>query len=193
MKPAAIILPLAMLAAACGGSDSNAPVPRPRAYPRIAVADSVFAPVAGAAIPFEASTAAVATLDSTGSQLTLDYPAYGMQLYVTLTVAPDPDRVGAVIANRRERMSLNLNGAPASTTHITSQDSTFEGVLLEAPGTGTPLQFLATDGMNCVASGALSTAATPAPYDSVRPIVAALRRDIVHALRTLTPARRAAK
>ncbi|MDE6498344.1 MAG: hypothetical protein K2L21_06775 [Muribaculaceae bacterium] len=186
MKRGAVIAILAAMLAACGGSDGRDAVPKPRAYPRIAVADSVFAPVPGAAIPFEACTAAQAQVDSAGRWITLSYPAYGATVYVTLSEAPDQERMAAMIDNRRERMSLNLNGAPASTGHITSLDGSFEGVLLEAPGTGTPLQFLATDGYRRLVSGVaqLSTAGT-APHDSVRPILAALRRDIIHALKNL--------
>lgn len=187
MTRAAAIASLALLVASCGGNDGrhNA-VPLPRAYPRITVADSVFSPVPGAAMPFEASTAATVQADSAGRWLTLRYPAYDAEVYVTLSQAPDQDRMGAMLANRRERMSLNLNGAPASTTHITSLDGSFEAVLLEAPGTETPLQFLATDGHLRMVSGvARLSAASTAPYDSVRPVVAALRRDIIHALKTL--------
>ncbi len=49
-----------------------------------------------------------------------------------------------------------------------------------------PLQFVATDGSGYVVSGALLlNAASGAAYDSIRPVEAALRRDIVHTLSRL--------
>lgn len=87
----------------------------------------------GAAMPFEANTAAEARTDSGGRWLTLHYPVYNADVYVTFSEVDGADALIAVLDNRRERMSLNLNGAHASTIHVTSADGTFETALVEAP------------------------------------------------------------
>ena len=177
---------LMSLLAACGGRD-EAPVPRRRAYPRIAVADSAYVRVAGAAMPFEANTAAEARTDSGGRWLTLHYPVYNADVYVTFSEVDGAEALIAVLDNRRERMSLSLNGAHASTIHVTSADGTFETALVEAPGSGTTLQFVSTDGGRRVVSGAVRLdVPASAPYDSLQPVVAALRRDLIHAFTNLS-------
>lgn len=178
---------LLLAAVACDGGSREDAVPRRRAYPRVAVPDSTYARVSGVPLVFEACRAAEARVDSGGRWLTLHYPAYDTDVYVTFSPAASADALQAALDNRRERMSLNLYGAPATTSHVASADGTFEAALVYAPGTGTPLQFVATDGARWVVSGAASMdVEAGAPYDSVRPMVDVLHRDMVHALRTLS-------
>jgi len=175
----------AMIAAACGDG-TPAPTPRRHGYPRIQVYDSCYSAVPGAALRFEVNCMAEARVDSGGRWLTVGYPLYGADLYITFTRAESSASLSAALDNRRERMVLNLGGADAATTHISSVGG-FEAALVEAPGSGMPLQFVATDGGRYVASGAVQLIdGAYAPYDSIRPVVAALRRDIVHALSQLS-------
>lgn len=185
MKHAALILTLlAVVATACGsGSD---PTPRRHAYPRIEQIPQEYAPVEGAALHVEANSRAEATLDSAGRWLTLRYAPYDADIYLTVTDADNEQALRAALDNRRERIALNLSGAPASTTHITSADSSFEAAVVYAPATTTPVQFVATDGLRYVVSGvAHLNAAADAPADSLQPVVDVLRRDIAHTLATL--------
>ncbi|MDE6541399.1 MAG: hypothetical protein K2L74_05250 [Muribaculaceae bacterium] len=180
----AIMLTCALAAAACGGDGGASPTPRRHAYPRPELYDSCYTQAQQAPVAWAVCCGAVCTADSGGRWLTTDYPLYNARIYITFTPAADSAAIAAAIANRRQRISLNLAGAPATTTHVASADGSFDAALVEAPGTTMPLQFVATDGHSMVVSGAVHTD-TAEPYDSVRPTVEALRRDIGVALRNL--------
>lgn len=181
---AAIAIAAALAATACGGSP--APTPRRHAFPRTELCDTMYNPAPEAPLCFYVNTEATVAPDSSGRWLTVEYPLYEATLYITFSEADSPERLEAMLANRRERISLNLAGASATTTHIASPAG-FESVLVEAPGQPLPLQFVATDGECRAVSGAVQMQ-HHAPYDSVRPTVDALRRDIVRALSSLAPA-----
>ena len=177
-----IIAAAGMLCSCTGADDST---PRRRGYPRLPLYDSCYARVDGAALHLEANCGADVTTDSAGRWITVRYPLYDAALYVTVTPAATAEALQAAIDNRRERIRLNLGGREATTSHISS-DGGFEAALVEAPGAGMPLQFVATDGSGYVESGALQlNAASGSAYDSIRPVEAALRRDIVHTLSRL--------
>ena len=182
---AAIAIAAALAATACGQS-SPTPTPRRHAYPRTEIYDTVYAPAPEAPLSFCVNAAAKAMPDSAGRWLTVEYPLYKATLYVTFSEADSPEGLEATLANRRERISLNLAGASATTTHIASPAG-FESVLVEAPGETLPLQFVSTDGSRWAVSGAVQMQ-HPAPYDSVRPTTDAMRRDLVRALASLAPA-----
>lgn len=180
-----VITAIVALASACTGSDSHTPVPRPVAYPRVAELDSSFAVVDSLPILVEANRSA-AVKRSGRLWFDIVYPDYGAVVYVTLTPT-SPDSVETVIANRRERISLNIADA-ANTTYTEINSPDFTSVLVHSPiSHTTPLQFLATDGGKWVVSGAafFRDVRPDAPADSLRPMVETIRRDLVHALSTI--------
>lgn len=185
LLPAALLLAAALAQAACGGPDEADATPRRRGYPRLPAYDSCYVVAPGAALPLEVNAAATVADSCAGRWLTVGYPLHNSLIYITITRAATPDELSRALDNRRERIGLNLGGAEASTAHLSSPAG-FEAALVEAPGSGTPLQFVATDGRATMVSGAARIdVAADAPYDSIRPIVATLRRDIVHMLTTL--------
>ena len=111
----------------------------------------------------------------------------GVTLHISLTPTT-PAEIEHVIANRSERMALNV--ADVSSTRETQLDSPdFSSVLISSPETrSTPLQFLAHDGGGMVISGAafFSNVTPDASIDSLAPIVAYIERDIINALSNLT-------
>lgn len=179
------VLLAAVAASGCGGNDSS-PVPRRRAWPRLPEYDTCYTAAQGAAARFYVNCAAETRTDSGGRWLTVRYPLYDAEIYVTVSRVSTPERLRAVLDNRKERMALNIGGASATTSH-TGSPAGFEAALVEAPGSGTPLQFVATDGQGCVVSGAARlNVDAAAPYDSIRPVEQTLRRDIVYALKHLS-------
>ena len=136
---------------------------------------------------FEVNTAAVINRPAPG-QLDISYPAYRATVYLTARRLP-PERLESELDNRRERISLNLGGVAAYTEHITSDNGQFECALVTARDAATtPVQFLATDGEGCLISGAayLGDLTPGTSADSIAPVVAALQRDIRHALHKLS-------
>lgn len=182
-----IVLAAALAGALAGcSSDGQSPTPRRHAYPRVVVSDSVYHSADSFSPHFEINAAVRATRPAPG-QLTIDYPAYGAVVYVTSRRLP-PGELEAELDNRRERISLNLNGVSATTEHLRSANGRFECALVTARDvSATPVQFLATDGEGCLVSGAayFANVSSGTSADSIAPIVAALRRDLRHALLTL--------
>lgn len=183
LLPLLTVLLLTIVASACG--DAAAPsdaTPRRRGYPRLPEYDSIYAAAPRAPLHLELNAAACVADSNAGRWLTVSYPRHSSYIYITVSTA-STDELKDILANRRERIGLNLGGMAGETTHIASADGSFEAALVEAPGAGTPLQFVATDGAGYVVSGAARIdVAADAPYDSISPIVATLRRDIVHML-----------
>lgn len=180
-----LLILLTLLLAACGNSNDDA-TPRRRAYPRIALYDSVYAAVDSFPVHFEANSEAPRRMPRQG-WLDIAYPRYGATIHLS-AVSYTPDRLGDEVDARRERMSLNLYGMTAETRHLTSDDGSFEAVLLVSRDPiATPLQFLAVDTLGMLVSGAVYMPGIDAnsSVDSIAPAVAAMERDIVHALKTL--------
>lgn len=195
MRNFVIISAICCLLTACGGKDATdavAPaVPRRHAYPRIELPDSAFAYVEGdvSGLSVAVNKAATAELrradNDKSSFIDVDYPQLNSRIYFTITPV-DAATVGDVIANRMERVNLNLGGADAELIEFDSPAG-FENKVITARGDiSTPVQFIATDGSSAVVSGvAFVRDASPATADSIAPVVEMLRRDVIHALKTL--------
>ena len=180
------ILAAATLAACGTGADDGGSVPRRRAYPRLPEYGENYTPAPGAAARYYVNSSAELSVDSGGRWITVRYPLYDAEVYVTVSRAASQKELQAVLDNRRERMALNIGGAQATTEHVASPDS-FVGVVVGAPGTVMPVQFVATDGVACVVSGAARlNVGADAPYDSISPVVRTLSRDITFALKNLS-------
>lgn len=177
----------------CSG-DSNANMPRQKAYPRITTHDSTFTPLASSPLHFEISTAAKITLDSinTGNStgennrwLNISYDDYNAVIYCTFTPV-DTSSIDDVIANRTERMALNVGGNTSELTELTNANGFTSHILSSLESSATPVQFLSTDGNDWVVTGALHfTNATTTDIDSLKPVVNVIKRDIIHSLKTI--------
>ncbi|MCM1292501.1 MAG: hypothetical protein NC111_01080 [Bacteroides sp.] len=187
------LLPCLMtwVVSAChGGMDTQGPVPRPTAYPRVATLDSNYV---ATKLPagFEANAGAVVReiADKTGSDrrtiwADIDYPSYGATLHCTFIPTTEADHM-AVMANRTERMSLNLGDNVATSTELSNPQGFNTVVLTSTAPMLTPLQFLA-DGPGWVISGALTFNESEVDMDSVKPLIDAVRDDLLHAGRKLS-------
>lgn len=173
----------------CAGpsaQDSSAPVPRPTAWPRITLYDSVYNAIDSIPVVFEANAASEIVHTRPG-WVNINYPAYASTIYLTVTQTT-PAEIESVVDNRLERMALNIaDNTDVNQEHIVSPD--FESIMLVSPGTrSTPVQFVSTDRRSTVVSGTafLHNAGQIASTDSVAPVIESLRHDIVHALKNLT-------
>ena len=190
MTPSLRILPVLLLAVASFGCSDKHPhnvvVPKPTAYPRVNDPGSEYITVDSLPVVLLANAAATVTRPRP-QWLDITYPGLGVTLHVSLTPTT-PAEIDHVIANRSERMALNV--ADVSSTGETQLDShDFSSVVISSPETrSTPLQFLAHDGRGLVISGAafFSNVTPDASIDSLAPIVSYIERDIVHALSNLS-------
>lgn len=177
----------------CSG-ESNVNMPRQKAYPRITTHDSTFTPLTSSPIHFEISTAATISLDSINSGntscensrwLNVSYNDYNAVIYCTFTPV-DTSSIDDVIANRTERMALNVGGNASELTELTNVNGFTSRILSSLESAVTPVQFLSTDGNDWVVTGALHfTNATTADIDSLKPVINVIKRDIIHSLKTI--------
>lgn len=171
---------------ACTSRAPEGGIPLPPAYPRIAIADSVFAPLPSLPIRWEANEwareSARHTNEAGGSvKLDLVYEPYRASLLLTFTPAGSPEKRTGILENRRERMALNTTGLHTRLNTFTTASGITAAILTAPAGSPTPVQFVADTG-NWIVSGALLLDSAPASADSIAPVVRAVTRDITHAL-----------
>ncbi len=181
--------------AACGrsGTDAtaddgeNAAVPLPTAYPRVYEYPDSFREVRVGKVTL--SVNAAAQVDSAASAFNISYPRYGATVYVGVNAAAgaDDSAFAREWGNRVQRITLNLNGATARKTTEAPGHTPFalyraETVVL------TPVQAVGGDP---AAGTVISVAAfmdgwqnRQVPYDSVRPVVDILERDVLRLVST---------
>lgn len=124
--------------------------------------------------------------DRNGSQfIDVSYPGLHSTIYFTFTPVSTAT-AAEVIDNRMERIGLNLGASEAELLEFDTPDGFENKVFVSRGDISTPVQFIATDGHTTVVSGAAFViAASAATADSIAPVVDMLRRDIVHALKTM--------
>ena len=155
----------------CRHKDSNV-TPRRYAYPRIEAYDSTYRRLTVGPVSIEVNAAA-ATSSPKDGWLDIYYPRYGATVYLSATHTDDLPRA---IANRRQRISLNLGGASGD----------FDCEVVESVDAGaTPVQILAVSPNGLIISGSANISGTTTPADSIRPIVTALTRDAIHILMSI--------
>ncbi|MDE7389168.1 MAG: hypothetical protein K2M97_07970 [Muribaculaceae bacterium] len=170
----------------CTGGSRPVPVPRPRAYPRIELSAPDYSPLTLGPVSFSVNSAATVAIDSSRMWLDLTYPpAYGVTLNLTVTPvtrATLPD----VLANRTERMALNIGSSQAEVLSMRTRTGAAATLISSPAATLTPLQLLATDSATYVLSATISPRSSlPSRTDSVAPVHAALRADMIRLLQSL--------
>lgn len=169
---------LAVVASACGGGEENS-VPRRRAYARVDTYPAEYRAVEVGGIPLEINTSAAAASPREG-WLDVRYTRYGATLHLAVA-RPDAAARDQAVANRRQRMSLNLGGATAEQTTLAGDTYMCE-LLVSRDAVATPVQLLAVGADGTLVSGAAVIAGRTEPVDSLRPVVDALRADALHLL-----------
>ncbi len=170
--------------AACRGSET--PIPRRTAYPRPALLDTVM--TAAPDLPLYFPVNAQAKISSPGKGwLDVVYPSYGATLHVSFTQV-SPSTLEEVKHNRMERLMLNCGDLTTENSEFTNPAG-YSILATYTEGANTPLQFVATDNISIVVSGAiyLSDPNAPAAVDSIAPIIDALQGDLIRSLMRLSP------
>lgn len=177
----------ALMSASCSGG-GEAAVPRPEGYPRIEAYPESYTRLEGTTFEVNDSARVVERRRSADDALwvTLRYPRYGGALFYLTFTPVGPSTINSVLDNRAERMALNAGGGASVLTDLVSDGGYNCRVMTTPAGTVTPVQFLASSpGM--VVSGALFVdgAANATSPDSLRPVVEAVERDVIHGLKHL--------
>lgn len=174
-----------------GSGNDSASVPRRHAYPRIELPDSAYTFIEvndkglGIALNDAADYAMHASDDGTSNFIDVDYPGLNAAVYFTVTPVTE-NTISEVLDNRLERVRLNLGGADAELLEFDSPAGFENKIFVSRADISTPVQFISTDGTATVISGtAFLRDASAANADSLAPVVAMLRRDILHSLMTL--------
>jgi len=180
----------------CSGSGNTADeypaTPRQKAYPRPQLYDTIYTEAEGVPCNFTVNAMTVTTNKTANTAikgnraiwLDVEYPAYNAILRCTFTPANDEKTRNETVENRTERMALNLGDNAAEQTDVSSPYG-FSAIVLTATGaTITPVQFIAA-GNRWVISGALEMPSAAISTDSVRPMIKAVEKDVIHALRHL--------
>lgn len=186
---AVMTLTLASCRGASDRQDGHQGIPRPKAYPRIQLYDSVYTDRHGLDAGFEVNEATEVNRpggDRKGSRsdwADVRYPAYNATLHCTFTPVDESTR-DEVVDNRTRRMALNVGSNTAEQIGL-STPAGYEAIVLTTVGaTVTPLQFVAA-GNEWVVSGALTFDAESIDTDSVLPVIGAVRSDVIHAIKNL--------
>lgn len=185
-----LAVPAMLMAVGCTHSRTEtAEVPRPKAYPRAGLYDSLYSTVDSLPLHLELnSQATVATERKNDGTLwvTASYPDYNAKMYITLTPV-DERTIDDVMSNRLRRMALNIgDNAEPEDFHLEAGSGFETTVLFTAdPEVPTPIQFLSTDGRQWVVSGTAYFRSPGQSADSLFPYVDAVRRDVAHTFTTI--------
>jgi len=174
--------------AACA-DNSGSSVPKPKAYHRISVPDSVYFTTAfdGVTILLNSSAVASDSIHSDGTWIDITYPHFeGAKLYLTITSAP-PSKLPSLIENRTERIRLDTSSSSTEITELSSVGGWKGALFVTRSSINTPIHILAHNACGTkLLSGALyinpKESATP---DSISPIVSTVTRDLIIALKNL--------
>lgn len=158
-------------------------VPLPKAWPRTEIYDTVYRPATPGSDILVNAGAEVAPGDRDG-WLNITYPAYRATLFLTDATAASEAEADEILANRRERIDLNINGLRSVESTLTTP-SGYDLTMLSTPaGTLTPLQFVARRRQRVI-SGALVVDRLPVSADSIGPTLAAVEADIINLVKGL--------
>lgn len=171
------------------GNDDVA-TPRRIGYPRIRLCDTLYKPADITPLHIEVNAEAIVIEKAAeaGKQsywFDIDYPAYNGTIYCTLSQT-NRLSVSEIIANRLERISLNL-GNEVQHESITLKNGNISSQIVTTQGNMvSPIMFIATDNQNWVFSGTFNfNAPQKLNYDSVAPIINAVKKDIVHTINSI--------
>lgn len=179
-----------MLAAACGGGQTDsAAVPKPVAYPRVDVPDSAYVGVDAPGVTLRVNESADVNVSPSadGAWVDIGYGTFGApRVYLTLT------RCGAggmdeVMANRRERMGLNLGGQRYELVELTTPSGWQCEMAVARGSLTTPVQILAHNDRDVLSGAAVVAYPDSLPPDPVAlaPVVDFLARDMLVMLTNL--------
>lgn len=176
---------VALIGSGCSGRDGGTPLPRRYAYPRFEAYDTLTAAHCLGDLAFRVNAAATVAEPRPG-WIDVSYPRYGAILHLSYTQPESDAELDRALANREERMMLNLGEATGEAADYRTPAG-FACRELYAPDAAvTPLQFLAVGPGRRMISGAVVFADTHAAADSLAPVIAAMHGEVRTLLGSLT-------
>ncbi len=182
---------LAVTALASCSKNPEAAVPRPHAYPRIALYDTAYRVVEAAPVCFDANASAEA--ECRPGACDIRYPRYGATVYVGIAaVKPENGSMAAHIENRLQRMALNLEGVPSHYAEVAVPPGCVARLVIADGPSATPVQLLYADTVRCIVASAAAflhdgTLRGAGAVDSLRPVTGALAADLRRLAATIRP------
>ena len=160
------------------------PVPRPVAYPRIQLADTVYCPVEAAGYIARIMVncqAEVKVVKKEKNTIWIDivYGIYsGAVLHLTVQSVDKTD-IASDMANRMQRIEMNIGGNKPQIIEISSVK--FEGIVIKAVSASvTPLQLLATDNHSVIVYGSFEMPASfSTDREMILPVINSVENDMV--------------
>lgn len=182
---ATVLLPLlfAFVLFSCGTRGDA--VPKRYAYPRPALqTDAPRDTILLGGLRLDAYSGGEITSDSIHGWADIVYDAAsGAVMHLSVTTPAD---LTSAIANRRQRITLNLGAATATTEEFRHGDFSCQVVSTTEPGITTPVQILAFSTVSGkLISGATVLANPGNNADSIRPLIDELRSDAIRLLESL--------
>ncbi len=180
----AIVL-AAFLLHSCGNSaDEGRAVPRRYAYARIEPYDTVRTEHSAGPVQLSINKGAdVSHPDGKPEWLDASFGRYGATLHLSTIMTEDID---VALANRRERISLNLGGAKARSDVFDNGLGMRCEIVVSRDPSATPVQFVAY-GDGVLVSGAFVIAGSTEPADSLRPICTELEKEAFAIVNSIHP------
>lgn len=177
MKTLPLIIGCLPLLGAVSCSRHQPPTPRRQAYVRPLPLASTYHFEHGVAINDSAYTEA-----GENGGFNIIYPQYGAKVmvgkYRTFNIPK-------ALENRLERITINLCGAQGEMTSLTTGNG-HGAILFTSPQSlTTPVQFVATDSLTWVMSGALMFDNPGTQPDSLLPYIVTIEADMLHLLKQL--------
>lgn len=164
------------LLSSCQRSDNGTPTPRQYAWPRADVAAPVQRTVGSGGVAFDANVAN-AVVDTVANGLTISYPRYHAQLYVTVADVQNANEVPA----RMQRMADNLGNAAIAADYDTVTPGGWHFRIIEADSpVQTPIQMIGLrDNRMILVTAFFNNIAAGVDMDSIRPFYRAVADDAV--------------
>ena len=124
-------------------------------------------------------------IPGTPAGLTVNYPPEaGAKIYFTFIRPENSEETARVMEARLERISLNLNGVPATTLHNSADDSGHAVLVVARGGTQTPVQLLADTPDGIVSATAfIDNPGASWAYDSIAPLIKVLSHDMAKSIK----------
>ena len=195
LRYSVVLIAAVMMLVACSGGGDTA-VPRPHAFPRMSLYGTVYHTIEVSPLSFDVNAAA--EIDIRRTACDIHYPRYNATIYVGVAaVKPESGSFADHLANRMERISLNLDGVSAHYNDIEMPSGSIACLVIADGLSATPIQGLYAD----TVSGIVVSAAAfmhdgtlaqrgPAAIDSLRPVTESLIADMARLLRSIRRVRR---
>ncbi|MCH5222289.1 MAG: hypothetical protein J1F05_08235 [Muribaculaceae bacterium] len=182
-----LVIILAFAVYSCSDNDSRRATPKRHAFPRIEAYDSGDVSIDLGQLNF--SVSADANIKPAGEQwLDISYPRYGTTLHLSALRLDCDSEKNKAMANRRQRISLNIGDAKARADVFTNDYSFDCEMVVCNEAVTTPVQFFATDAGGNMLSGAFVIHGTTTPADSMQAVVKILESEAFTILKSLKSA-----